>query len=71
MAASIFGRGRELGSIMGAVQMGMGVGAAVGATAGGLLHDWTGGYDWVLVFAFVNCLIPVAIFWTVPDFRRR
>lgn len=71
MAASIFGRGRELGSIMGGVQMGMGVGAAVGATAGGLIHDWTGGYGWVLAFAFVNCLVPVGIFWTVPDFRRR
>lgn len=70
MVARIFGRGRDLGTIIGAVHLGMGSGAAVGATAGGLIHDLTGGYEAVLAFAFLFSALPLAMFWAVPELRR-
>ena len=39
LTARIFGRGPDLGLIMGAIFLGMGCGAASGATMGGLIRD--------------------------------
>ncbi|MFN4090072.1 MAG: MFS transporter [Alphaproteobacteria bacterium] len=71
MTATIFGRGRSLGVILGAVSMGMGTGAAVGATMGGLLHDWTGGYGAVVIFSCTVMAIPITLFLVVPELRRQ
>ncbi len=71
MTAAIFGRGRSLGVILGGVTMGMGTGAAVGATLGGLLHDLTGGYGAVVVFACAAMIIPIGLFLFVPELRRQ
>ncbi len=67
LTARIFGRGPDLGLIMGAIFMGMGSGAAVGATLGGLIHDVTEGYAAVIALALGAISIPVVIFWTVPE----
>lgn len=69
LTARIFGRGPDLGLIMGAIFMGMGSGAAVGATLGGLIHDVTDGYAAVIALALGAISIPVVIFWSVPELR--
>jgi MFS family permease len=69
LTARIFGRGPDLGLIMGAIFMGMGSGAAVGATLGGYIHDITHGYAAVIALALGAISIPVVIFWTVPELR--
>jgi len=71
MTAVIFGRGRSLGVILGAVSMGMGTGAAVGATMGGLLHDLTGGYGVVVLFAASTMVVPISLFIFVPELRKQ
>ncbi len=71
MTAGIFGRGRDLGVILGAVSLGMGTGAASGATLGGLLHDWSGGYGAVVAFACLTVVIPAMLFWLLPELRRQ
>ena len=58
LTARIFGRGPDLGLIMGAIFMGMGSGAAVGATLGGLIHDVTEGYAAVIALALGGNLHP-------------
>jgi MFS family permease len=45
--------GGSLGRIYGGITAGFGFGAGVGSWAGGALHDWTGGYDWVFAFSVV------------------
>lgn len=44
-------RGANFGRIYGLISIGMGVGGFIGAWVGGLLHDLTGGYAWVMAFA--------------------
>lgn len=68
-AMSIF-RGERVGTIFGAVTLGSGLGAALGSWSGGLIHDWTGSYDLVIVFALVNVLLGMAPFLVVPALRR-
>ncbi len=70
LTARIFGRGRDLGLIMGAIFLCMGAGAAVGATMGGVIHDLTDGYIMVIAWSLTAICIPVAIFWTVPELKR-
>lgn len=70
LTARIFGRGPDLGLIMGAIFMGMGSGAATGATMGGFIHDVTDGYAVVIAWALGLISIPVAIFWCVPELTR-
>ena len=70
ITAAIFGRGPNLGTIMGAVTLGLGTGAAIGSTLGGLLHDWSGGYDLVAGYAFTTVFGAMMIFWLVPELRR-
>lgn len=70
LTARLFGRGPDLGLIMGAIFMGMGAGAGMGATMGGLIHDVTDGYAIVIAWSLGLIAIPVAIFWTVPELTR-
>jgi MFS family permease len=44
-------RGANFGRIYGLISIGTGIGGFLGAWIGGLLHDLTGGYTWVLVFS--------------------
>ena len=70
LTARIFGRGPDLGLIMGAIFLCMGTGAAVGATMGGLIHDLTDGYIFVIAWSLTAICIPVLIFWTIPELKR-
>jgi MFS family permease len=44
-------RGANFGRIYGLIGIGMGLGGFAGAWMGGLLHDLTGGYAWVMIFS--------------------
>jgi MFS family permease len=44
-------RGANFGRIYGLIGIGMGLGGFAGAWIGGLLHDLTGGYAWVMIFS--------------------
>ncbi len=70
LTARIFGRGPDLGLIMGAIFTGMGAGAAMGATMGGYIHDITDGYAIVIAWSLIMISIPVVLFWTVPELKR-
>jgi hypothetical protein len=50
-------RGRAAATIFGCICIGAGAGQAIGAWIGGLLHDWTGGYDAVIGFSVVSLLL--------------
>lgn len=62
--------GRRLGAIYGTVTLGGGLGAASGSAMGGLLHDVTGGYDAVFVYAFAMLCLGTLPFWLVDDLAR-
>jgi MFS family permease len=68
-AMAIF-RGKRVGTIFGAISLGSGLGAALGSWSGGLIHDWTGSYDPVIVFALINVLLGMTPFLVVPALRR-
>ncbi len=68
-AMKIF-RGERVGTIFGTITLGSGLGAALGSWCGGLIHDWTGSYDLVIVFALVNVLLGMGPFLIVPALRR-
>ncbi len=63
-------RGKHIGTIYGAITIGSGLGAAIGSWCGGLLHDWTQGYNAVLAFSFVAVVIGMIPFLVVPALRR-
>jgi MFS family permease len=63
-------RGRAVATIFGAITIGSGVGQAVGSWAGGLLHDWSGGYNLVIGFAIVSLLCGMTPFLTLPALRE-
>ena len=69
IAMNIF-RGPNVGTIFGTISIGAGLGAAFGSWFGGLLHDWNGGYDLVLGWAFFSLLVGQLPFWIVPSLRR-
>ena len=69
MVPRLFGRGPNLGLIMGSVHLGMGSGAAVGATFGGYLHD-VSGYGAVILVAIVAALGALALYWSAGNVRR-
>ncbi|HUC66768.1 MAG TPA: MFS transporter [Stellaceae bacterium] len=63
-------RGRMAATIFGAITIGSGTGQAIGAWAGGLLHDWSGGYNWVIGFAVVSLLCGMMPFLTLRVLRE-
>lgn len=63
-------RGRSAGTIFGTISIGAGLGAALGSWVGGLLHDWSGGYDLVFACAFASVLCGQLPFWLIPALRR-
>jgi MFS family permease len=69
-AAMTLFRGPQVGTIFGAVSLGSGLGSALGSWSGGLIHDWTGSYDGVIVFALVSVLAGMVPFLVVPALRR-
>lgn len=70
LTARIFGRGPDLGLIMGAIFLGMGTGAAMGATIGGLIRDLTGDYFFVIGWALTCICVPLSLFWIVPELKQ-
>ncbi|HZB94095.1 MAG TPA: hypothetical protein VE397_21780, partial [Stellaceae bacterium] len=63
-------RGRAAATIFGAISIGAGIGQAIGSWAGGLLHDWSGGYDLVMGFAVVSLLCGMMPFLTLRALRE-
>jgi MFS family permease len=63
-------RGRHAATIFGTIALGGGLGSAIGSVTGGLLHDWTGSYDPVIAFSFVNIAIAMWVFLSLPDSRH-
>lgn len=50
-------RGAHFGKIYGLITVAMGLGGSLGAYFGGLLHDLSGGYDAVMLFAVCSLLV--------------
>lgn len=69
IAMTLF-RGPSAGTIFGTITLGAGTGAALGVWMGGALHDWSGGYDWGLGFAFASVVLGMLPFLIVPALRR-
>ncbi len=68
-ALNIF-RGERVGTIYGTISIGSGLGSGLGSWAGGLIHDWTHGYNALFVFALVNLVLGLIPFLVVPALRR-
>lgn len=68
-AMKIF-RGERVGTIFGTISIGSGLGAALGSWAGGLIHDMTGSYDAVLLFALLSVILGMIPFLVVPALRQ-
>ena len=63
-------RGERVGTIYGSITFGSGLGSALGSWSGGAIHDWSHGYDLVLVFALVSVVLGMIPFLVVPALRR-
>lgn len=68
-ALKIF-QGKRVGTIFGTISIGSGLGSAFGSWAGGLIHDYTHGYNAVILFALVNVILGMIPFLVVPALRR-
>jgi MFS family permease len=68
-ALNIF-RGERVGTIYGTISIGSGLGSGLGSWAGGLIHDWTHGYNVLFAFALVNVVLGLIPFLVVPALRR-
>jgi MFS family permease len=68
-AMKIF-RGENIATIYGSIVIGSGLGSALGSWSGGAIHDWSHGYDLVLVFALVSVVLGMIPFLVVPALRR-
>ena len=68
-AMKIF-RGERVGTIYGSITIGSGLGSALGSWSGGVIHDWSHGYDLVLAFALVSVVLGMIPFLVVPALRR-
>ena len=68
-AASIFGAGKGLGTVIGAMYALGSLGGVLGSTMGGLLHDISGGYQWTIAWGICFILLPPALFLLVPELR--
>jgi MFS family permease len=65
-----FFHGKRVGTIFGTISIGSGLGAAFGSWSGGLIHDYTHGYNALIVFALVNVILGMIPFLVVPALRR-
>lgn len=68
-AMKIF-RGERVGTIYGTISIGSGLGAALGSWSGGLIHDATGSYDALLLFALISVILGMIPFLVVPALRQ-
>jgi len=68
-ALKIF-QGKRVGTIFGTISIGSGLGSAFGSWSGGLIHDYTHGYNALIVFALVNVVLGMIPFLVVPALRR-
>ncbi len=68
-ALKIF-RGERVGTIFGTIAIGSGLGSAFGSWSGGLIHDYTQGYNALIVFALINVILGMIPFLVVPALRR-
>src|SRR5437868_11472243 len=68
-ALNIF-RGEKVGTIYGTISIGSGLGSGLGSWTGGLIHDWTHGYNLLFAFALVNVVLGLIPFLVVPALRR-
>jgi MFS family permease len=67
-ALKIFG-GKRVGTIFGTISIGSGLGSAFGSWSGGLIHDYTHGYNALIVFALVNVILGMIPFLVVRALR--
>ncbi len=70
MTARLF-EGGGVGSIYGAITLGLGVGAAVGSFVSGLMHDLTGHYYWSFGLAWLASFAGLLQFYVVPALADR
>lgn len=68
-AMKIF-RGERVGTIYGTITIGSGLGSAFGSWAGGLIHDMTGSYDALLLFALVSVILGLIPFLVIRALRE-
>ena len=66
LAARLFAGG-GLGSIYGAITLGMGVGAALASWLSGWLHDITGAYHASFSLAIAAAGTGILLFWLIPE----
>jgi MFS family permease len=64
-------RGAHFGRIYGLISIGMGLGGFLGAWIGGLLHDLTGGYAAVMIFAATALVLAAASLGSEAGARER
>lgn len=64
LATSLFGR-RSGGTVIGLVSLGHQIGSATGSYAGGLVHDWAGGYALFFAGAALLCAGAAAMSWAI------
>jgi MFS family permease len=65
-----FFQGKRVGTIFGTISIGSGLGSALGAWSGGLIHDYTHGYNYVIAFSLINLVFGLLPFLVVPALRR-
>ena len=61
--------GRGLGGIYGMIMMGQGLGAGLSAWCGGLIYDFTAGYNLMFCISVVSTIICIILFWTSSEIR--
>ena len=49
--------------------MGQGLGAGLSAWFGGVLFDFTGGYNLLFNISIFSTLICISLFWVTPEIR--
>jgi MFS family permease len=67
---SVLFPGGGVGSIFGALSLGLGVGAALGSWASGLLHEIAGGYTASFGLAVISSTAGMLVFLLVPSLRH-
>ncbi len=69
MIATLY-RGGNVGTIFGAMSLGMGTGGALGSWMSGVLHDWSGSYVASFTLGMAVAVCGIGCFWLVPSIRR-